>query len=99
MWTFQGVPISTASPVILYSFYARWCGTCRGVRRALEAYETTSPIPIVEVDVEAYKAFSSLYNVQGVPVVILLKDGREIARRSGSTTFEELREWVSQSLI
>lgn len=98
MIQFEGTPVPTSSPIILYSFYARWCGTCRGVRRALQTFETTSPIPIVEVDVEVHKAFSLLYDVQGVPVVILLKDGREIARRSGSTTYEELREWLTKSL-
>lgn len=98
MIDFKGTPVPTSSPIILYSFYARWCGTCRGVRRALQTFEATSPIPIVEVDVEVHKPFSLLYDVQGVPVVILLKDGREIARRSGSTTFEELRDWINQSL-
>jgi thioredoxin-like negative regulator of GroEL len=98
MYTFQGTPISTASPIIVYSFHARWCGTCRGVRRALEVFETSSPVPVVEVDVEAFQTFSNLYNVQGVPVLILLRDGREIARRSGSTTLEELRDWMTQSL-
>lgn len=97
MISFQGTPVPTSSPLILYSFFARWCGTCRGVRRALERYETTSPIPIVEVDVELHKNFAALYNVQGVPVVVLLENGREIARRSGSTTFEELHDWMLQS--
>jgi len=96
--TFEGTPVPTSSPIILYSFYARWCGTCRGVRRALQTFEATSPIPVVEVDVEMFKAFSLLYDVQGVPVVILLKDGREIARRGGSTTYDELREWLTKSL-
>lgn len=97
MIAFQGTPVPTSSPRLIYSFYARWCGTCRGVRRALERYETTSPMPIIEVDVERFKPFATLYGIQGVPVILLMENGREIARRGGSTTYEELLEWLANA--
>lgn len=97
MIAFQGTPVPTSSSRMIYSFYARWCGTCRGVRRALTQYETTSPLPIVEVDVEMHKSFAERYGIQGVPVILLMENGREIARRGGSTTYEELLEWMANA--
>jgi thiol-disulfide isomerase/thioredoxin len=93
---YTGTPIAASNSKMLYSFYARWCGTCRGVRRALQKFETTNPLPVVEVDIEEFPAFGKHQNILGVPVLILTNHGAEIARRSGSTTYEELLEWLAE---
>ncbi|MCK7488483.1 MAG: thioredoxin family protein [Bacillus subtilis] len=90
------MPIAAASQKVLYSFYARWCGTCRAFAARLQKYETKDPMPVVEIDIEEQTAFTKQMDVQGVPVLILMNHGLEIARRSGSTTYEELVEWLAE---
>jgi thioredoxin-like negative regulator of GroEL len=80
-------------PLIL-EFYAAWCGTCRGVHRSLTKLKDKSDIPVYPIDIEEFADFTKEFNIQGVPVMILIKDGVEIARRAGSTTYEELVSWL-----
>lgn len=87
-------PSFVQSPLSLLFFSARWCGTCRGVARSLAALPEDLNFQVMMLDAETEKAIADSYDVLGVPVLILLKNGIEQARHSGSTIYSELIEWL-----
>jgi len=81
--------------VIMFS--ATWCGPCQRTKpnfNALKESTTDVECQLVDVDDEAHLA--EQFNIHSVPTFVLLKDNTEVARMSGGTTVEKLKEFISQ---
>jgi thioredoxin-like negative regulator of GroEL len=76
-------------------FSAPWCGTCRAIRRTMREYTEQNAVPVVFIDVDRDKKLRDQYQIQGVPVLILLEAGKVLGRTAGSLDFEEFTAWVS----
>ncbi len=86
---------SFEQPLYLF-FTTRYCGTCRGFQCSIDALVKQLHYPIITIDTEIMRDISKAFDVSGVPVLMRVEKGLEIARRSGSTTSEELLEWLRQ---
>lgn len=82
------------SGVHVVEFYARWCGTCRAVIKHLTELEDEMGFSGVLVDVEQLPIVARSFRTRGVPVVVLIENGIELGRLSGSLTKQEIREWL-----
>ncbi len=80
--------------VFVIEFYARWCGTCRAVTRHLLELEDEMGFNGILIDVEQLPLVAKSFLVRGVPVILLLQDGIDLGRTSGSLTKEEIRAWL-----
>jgi thioredoxin 1 len=81
--------------VIMFS--GIWCQPCQKTKpHFLALQENVSDVEcqIVDVDDEAHLA--EQFNIHSVPTFVLLKDNTEVARISGGTTVEKLKEFISQ---
>lgn len=81
---------------VLVDLWAPWCGPCRmvapGVERA--ATELAGELKVVKVNVDEAPGISLRYGVQGVPTLLILRDGRVVADQVGALPPERLLAWV-----
>ncbi len=71
---------------VAVDFWAPWCAPCRVVGPILDklAGEYDGRIRIAKVNTEEEVSWATRYGIQGIPTVILFKDGQEVSRMVGS---------------
>jgi thioredoxin 2 len=89
-----------ASVPVLVDFWAPWCGPCRMVSPAVErlGQAHAGELKVVKLDVDGAPQIAARYEVQGIPLLVLLRDGREVDRLVGAPPEPTLRHWVEQRL-
>lgn len=83
---------------VLVDFFATWCGPCKTMSPILKDVKDTvgDSITIVKVDVDKNQAAASDYQVQGVPTLILFKNGKVLWRQSGVVPKASLLEVLNK---
>jgi len=79
--------------VKVLDFTGKWCSTCIVLDRVLESEiipKYKNKVNFVKIDVEEDEKLTEQYEILSVPTLILLKDGREIWRKSGSISKDEV---------
>ncbi len=70
------------TPVIV-DFYADWCGPCKVLAPILEAKLKEKNFTLVKVNVDENPDLSEQYDVQGIPFVLMFKDGKKVQEFAG----------------
>nr|HID14780.1 thioredoxin [Anaerolineae bacterium] len=82
--TFESEVLQAEQPTLV-DFWAAWCGPCRMVAPVVEAIaeEYDGRLRVAKMDVDSNRQTPGRYGVQGIPTLILFKNGVEVARIVG----------------
>jgi len=91
--------LNSANAVIA-DFYTPSCVICKKIEPMLAAVEQgyEGKLKAIKVNAEGNPEIAAKYGVQGVPTMILFKDGEMKARKGGFMTAKVMREWIEPYL-
>ncbi len=69
---------------VLLDFYADWCGPCKMLAPILEEIAgERSDIIIGKINVDEEAELSSLFAIEAMPTMVIMKNGKEVRRAVG----------------
>ncbi|HEV2070088.1 MAG TPA: thioredoxin [Acidimicrobiales bacterium] len=97
--TFVEVAERSSLPVVV-DLWAPWCGPCRTISPLLEelASEFAGRCKLVKVNVDNAPSPQARLGVRGIPTLVVLRHGKEVARQVGAAPLTQLRAWLQSSL-
>lgn len=90
-----------ASVPVLVDFWAPWCGPCRTVSPLVERLggEHAGHLKVVKLNVDEAPAIAGRYEVRGIPLLVVIRDGSERDRLVGAAPLAQLEAWLAPHLM
>lgn len=88
------------SQLVVLDLWAPWCGPCRAIAPSLEklSVEYAGRVKVVKVNVDDNPATSARFQVQSIPLVLLLSGGTTVETLSGARKLQDYRRSIEAAL-
>lgn len=93
---FKQTVLASPEPVLV-DFYADWCGPCKIMSSILDEFAgRNSDVTVVRVNVDKNRELAGYFGVSSIPTLMVFKNGKMTARRSGVTDKNGLRAMIDK---
>ena len=85
---------------VLVDFYATWCAPCKQLSPIIEevAVDMKGKVKVIKIDIDKNPAAAQVYQIRGVPTMILFKSGKLLWKQSGLMPKEMLLGVIKQNI-
>lgn len=89
---FEGNVLNSSEPVLV-DFFATWCGPCKMVAPVIDelSEEFKGKVKMFKVDIDRSAELAQKYGIQGVPTLMIFKDGKTVDKIVGFQPKEILK--------
>ena len=83
--TFAAEVLAAGSTPVLVDCWAAWCGPCRTIAPTIDqlAAESAGRYKVAKLDVDANQRTAAAYRIDGIPALLLFKDGKLVDQLVG----------------
>jgi len=96
----QHKKIVAEKEIVFVDYYAPWCAPCKQMMPMIEELkkEYSGKISIVKINTDASKELTQFLNIQGVPYLVLYKNGKPVYTKNAAATKTELASVFDKNL-